>query len=48
MNDRLSPERALRFYIRIAQVAVENGALGLALAAIANVRDSIAQLQEHA
>ena len=46
---RLPPERQLRLYIRIARIGVEHPdkGLGIALAAIGNVQDAIARLQEH-
>jgi hypothetical protein len=47
---RLSPERQLRLYTKIARSAIRNGELrgvGVALAAIENVQDAIARLQEH-
>lgn len=52
-NYRLPPDRQLRFYIRIVRVGLdhpyENGGagIGIALAAIRNVQDAIARLQEH-
>jgi hypothetical protein len=45
---RLPPERQLRLYIGIARTCVQYPeGLGIALAAIRNVQDAIARLQEH-
>jgi hypothetical protein len=55
-NYRLPPERQIRLYTRIARLAIQGGDLqgaglimgmGVALAAIRNVQDAIARLQEH-
>lgn len=46
---RLPPERSLRLYVRLARVALHAGfeGIGLAQAAMSNVLDAIARLQEH-
>jgi hypothetical protein len=47
--DRLPAERQLRLYTRITRIAIEDArveGVGLALAAIRNVQDAIARLQE--
>lgn len=46
MSDRLEPLRSIRLYCRIARNAISTGHVGLALAAVKNIREDVARLQE--